>query len=112
MAYAEWCYRADEFIKLYAYTLPEEIIVHVDIDFAFFKRMDDLFDAMRYEKDSPEGQAARSKLLVENSTQPLPNTIDAFFTRDWPQVAPNKWPAGYQASFIVRVEIQPFWRKW
>jgi hypothetical protein len=36
----EWCCGADEFIKLYAYALPEDIVVHVDIDFAFYKPMD------------------------------------------------------------------------
>jgi hypothetical protein len=45
----EWCCGSDEFIKLYAYSLlPHDIIVHVDIDFAFYKPMDNLFDALRY----------------------------------------------------------------
>ena len=63
--------------------------------------MDELFDAIRYDKNSPEGQAAREKLLLERPTEKLPDRIDAFITRDWPQVAPNKWPAGYQAGFLV-----------
>jgi alpha-N-acetylglucosamine transferase len=97
----EKCCGSDEFIKLYAYDLPHEITVHVDIDFAFFKPMDDLFDAIRFDKDSDMGQAARSRLLLENPDDVLPDKIDAFWTRDWPQVAPNKWPAGFQAGFIV-----------
>jgi lipopolysaccharide biosynthesis glycosyltransferase len=97
----EVCCGVDEFIKLYAYTLPEDIIVHVDIDFAFFKPMDDLFDAILYDKDSIEGKAARNNLLLEKPTDDLPDKIEVFFTRDWPQVAPNKFPAAYQAGFMV-----------
>jgi len=97
----EWCCGADEFIKLYAYALPEQIVVHVDIDFAFYKPMDDLFDAMLYPKDSPEGQAARKRIELERPTDKLPDQIQAYITRDWPQVAPNKFPPAYQAGFLV-----------
>jgi len=97
----EVCCGADEFIKLYAYTLPEEIIVHVDIDFVFFKPMDHLFDAILFDKDSSKGKAARSKILLEKPTEEIPDKIDIFFTRDWPQVAPGKFPAAYQAGFMV-----------
>jgi len=99
----EWCCGADEFVKLFAYTLPHEIIVHVDIDYAFYKPMDHLFDAIRYDKDSPEGQAARAKLELERPEEKdsLPDIIGSFITRDWPQVAPKKFPPGYQAGFLV-----------
>ena len=97
----EWCCGSDEFIKLYAYTIPEEVIVHVDIDFAFYKPMDHLFDALLYNKDTPEGRAARNKIELERPSDKLPDQIDAFITRDWPQVAPNKFPPAYQAGFLV-----------
>jgi hypothetical protein len=97
----EWCCGNDEWIKLYAYTLPEEIIVHVDIDFAFYKPMDDLFDAMLFDKDSPEGKAARSRIQLERLGDKWPDKISAYITRDWPQVAPNKFPPAYQAGFLV-----------
>jgi hypothetical protein len=98
----EWCCGADEFIKLYAYShLPHDIVVHVDIDFAFYKPMDDLFDALRYDKNSPQGMAARERIHLERPHEGFPDTIDAFLTKDWPQVAPGKWPAGYQAGFLV-----------
>jgi lipopolysaccharide biosynthesis glycosyltransferase len=98
----EWCCGADEFIKLYAYSIiPHEIVVHVDIDFAFYKPMDDLFDAILFDKDSPEGKSARSRLLLERPTEQLPDRIGAFVTRDWPQVAPEKFPPAYQAGFLV-----------
>jgi len=97
----EWCCGHDEFIKLYAYTLPEDIIVHVDIDYAFYKPMDHLFDAIAYDKDSSEGQMAREKLELERPGERLPDKIGAFITRDWGQVAPGKFPPAYQAGFLV-----------
>ena len=97
----EWCCGSDEFIKLFAYALPEEIVVHVDIDFAFYKPMDDLFDAILYDKDSPEGKAARERIERETPTDTWPDKIGAFWTRDWPQVAPEKFPAAFQAGFLV-----------
>ena len=94
----EFCCGAAEFIKLYAFLLPAEIIVHVDIDFLFNKPMDHLFDAILYEKKSQEGIEARSKLEVERYSNPnvttLPDKIGAFITRDWHQVSPGKWPSG------------------
>lgn len=97
----ESCCGEHEFIKLEAYRLPEDIIVHVDLDFAFYKPMDHLFDAILYSKDSPEGAAARKKIELERPGEQLPDKIGAFLTRDWPQVVPGKWPAGYQAGFLV-----------
>eukprot|EP00978_Attheya_sp_CCMP212_P041474 scaffold238183_cov34-Attheya_sp.AAC.1 len=97
----EWCCGHDEFVKLFAYTLPEEIVVHVDIDFAFYKPMDHLFDAILFDKDSIEGQSARKALELERPDEKLPDKIGAFITRDWPQVAPGKWPPAYQAGFLV-----------
>ena len=96
----EWCCGADEFIKLYAYELPHPVIVHVDIDFAFYKPMDDLFDAILYDKDSPEGKAARSRIPLERPEEGFPDIIGSFITRDWPQSIPGR-KAGYQAGFIV-----------
>jgi len=97
-----YCCGADEFIKLYAYTeFPEEIFVHVDIDFAFFKPMDHLFDAILYDKDTKEGKHARAMIERERDTDEWPDQIDAFITRDWHQVAPKKFPPGYQAGFMV-----------
>ena len=39
----EFCCGEKEFIKLSAWNLPAELIVHLDIDFMFFKPMDHLF---------------------------------------------------------------------
>jgi hypothetical protein len=101
----EWCCGHGEFIKLHAFLLPEPIVVHVDIDFAFFKPMDDLYDALLYDASSPIGQAARSRIPMEKTgtndeTPAIPHEIQAFVTRDWPQVRPGRLP-GYQAGFLV-----------
>ena len=43
----QFCCGSDEIIKLYVYLIESEpIVVHVDIDFAFYQPMDDLFDAL------------------------------------------------------------------
>jgi hypothetical protein len=111
----EWCCGADEFIKLYAYTLPEPIVVHVDVDYVVHQPMDDLFDAMLPTMDYDQQQAARQRIPLEilhnaNATAGTDNTntvwpanVTAFMTRDWPQVMPGRKP-GYQAGFLV---IQP-----
>jgi len=104
----EWCCGHDEFIKLFAYELPgqtpatepEPIVVHVDIDFAFYKPMDHLYDAILFDKDSAEGQAARAKIHLERPDDKLPERIDAYITRDYPQLWPGRIP-GYQAGFLV-----------
>lgn len=99
---SEWCCGEDEFIKLHAYKIEEvPIVVHVDMDFIFQKPMDDLFDAMLFSKDSDIGQKARDQIPTEfPQTTKWPEHIDAFMTRDWPQVIPGR-KAGYQAGFLV-----------
>jgi hypothetical protein len=100
----EFCCGEKEFIKLSAWTLPAELIVHLDIDFMFMKPMDHLFDAILYDKYSPEGTAAREKVMLEldtNYNATLPDKIGAFITRDWHQVAPNKWPPGCKFRFYT-----------
>ena len=108
----EWCCGHDEFVKLHAYELPgtplddgtvaipEPIVVFADIDFAFYKPMDDLYDAMLYPVDSDKGREARSRILLERPGEALPAKIDAYITRDYPQLLPGRTP-GYQAGFLV-----------
>jgi hypothetical protein len=97
----EWCCGHDEFIKLYAYTLPEPIVVHLDVDFVFHQPMDDVFDALLYDKDSAIGRAARARIPRERpESDPWPDRPQAMLTRDWPQVMPGR-RAGYQAGFLV-----------
>lgn len=97
----EWCCGHHEFIKLQAYNMVgHPAVVHVDIDFVFLKPMDLLYDAIIYDNDSPEGKKARSLIPMERPKEAMPDKIQAFITRDWPQVVPGRIP-GYQAGFIV-----------
>lgn len=96
----EWCCGHDEFIKLYSYTLPEPIVVHVDMDFVFQKPLDDIFDALLFDPDSTVGREARQRVIRERPTDPWPLQPQAMFTRDWGQVHPGR-KAGFQAGFIV-----------
>jgi hypothetical protein len=95
-------HREDEFIQLYAYNLlSEDIVVHVDLDLAFYRPLDDLFDALLFDQNSQTGIAARRSIHLERPELGIPDQIDAFWTNDWSQVAPGKRPAGYQAGFLV-----------
>lgn len=92
----EWCCGHHEFVKLYAYTLPHPVVVHMDIDFLLTRPMDHLFDAMLL----PNEQRPLNRIERERDTDPWPDQINAFMTRDWPQVMPGR-KAGFQAGFIV-----------
>jgi hypothetical protein len=93
----EVCCGHDEFIKLYAYLLLKEpIVVHLDMDVIFHKPLDDLFDVML----RPTDDEPKSRVHRERPDEPWPATVDAFLTRDWPQVKPGR-VAGFQAGFIV-----------
>jgi len=62
--------------------------------------MDHLYDAMLFDKDSVRGKAARSMIQLERPDDNLPDRIDAYVTRDYPQLIPGRIP-GYQAGFLI-----------
>jgi hypothetical protein len=98
----ENCCGSKEFIKLYAYTLTDHpIVVHWDLDTAVLQPMDDLYDAMLFDKDSPEGQAARSRLALQRPLTVLPDRIEAFITRDVTSAAPWEKVQAVQGGFVV-----------
>jgi hypothetical protein len=99
---SENCCGSKEFIKLYAYTLTEHpIVVHWDLDVAVLQPLDDLFDAMLYDKSSPQGKTARQRLQLQHKQVPLPDRIDAFFTRDVTSAAPWETVQAVQGGFLV-----------
>ena len=74
------CCGEKEFLKLYAYTLTEHpAVVHLDLDSLVVQPLDDLFDAMLGEGD---GGASVPVMFGK----PLPEKIEAFFTRDYNMV--------------------------
>jgi alpha-N-acetylglucosamine transferase len=98
----ENCCGSAEFIKLYSYTLTEyPITVHWDLDVALLQPMDDLFDAILFDKNSFRGRQARRKLDLQHPHRPLPDRIDAFFTRDITSAQPWEIRQGVQGGFLV-----------
>lgn len=64
--------------------------------------MDDLFDALLFDKDSPQGKSARSNLRIQQPLhQKLPDRIDAFFTRDIALARPWENRQVAQGGFLV-----------
>lgn len=97
----EWCCGADEFVKLYAYTIDAHpVVVHTDIDFMYHRHMDDVFDAMLLPLDSEGGRRARDNIETEYPDRAMPDNIQAYLTRDYHQVIPGR-KAAFQAGFIV-----------
>ena len=46
------------------------------------------------------GRKARARIPLERPEESMPDRIEAFITRDWPQVIPGR-KALYQAGFVV-----------
>lgn len=98
----ENCCGSREFIKLYAYELEQHpVVVHWDLDVALLQPMDDLFDAILYSKESQRGKQARQRLDVQFPSRPLPERIDAFFTRDVTSSVPWEPVQVVQGGFLV-----------
>jgi hypothetical protein len=99
---AENCCGSSEFIKLYAYSLTDyPVTVHWDLDVAVFAPMDDLFDAILFDRATPEGKAARERLDLQHSSIPLPDRIDAFYTKDLTSSQPWEVRQAVQGGFLV-----------
>jgi hypothetical protein len=102
-----------EFLPLYSYEMTDyPIVVHVDLDVAFVKPLDDVFDVMLYHPESHIGRAARTRLVLEpvppqqppNQQQQriVPVNIQAALTLDWPQVMPGRKPGVRPGLLIVK----------
>jgi hypothetical protein len=111
-----WCCGADEFIKLYAYTLVNEtIVVSLDVDMIVTRPMDDVYDVLLWQSssnitvNSDDLTAAQHRIPLERPTDPWPPVVDAFMTRDWPQVKPGRHIPLFQAGFLViRPSLEDF----
>jgi hypothetical protein len=74
------CCGEKELIKLEAYTLTDHpIVVHLDLDVLILKPMDAIFDLMLAEKPSTLNV---SGVPIMWPDAPVPQRINAFFTRD------------------------------
>lgn len=99
------CCGEKEYLKLYAYTLSDyPIVVHLDLDSLVLRPMDELFHSMlgdngdKNAKDQTKD--ARTKVPVMHDGE-LPETIDAYFTRDYNMVQPGHKHPGVQGGFII-----------
>ncbi|KAL3939094.1 MAG: hypothetical protein SGBAC_006117 [Bacillariaceae sp.] len=73
------CCGAKELIKLESYTLMDHpVVVQLDLDVIVLKPMDALFDLMLADDDSSDP----SNVPIMWPNEPIPETINAFFTRD------------------------------
>lgn len=59
-----------------------------------------------FSKDSPQGKAARISIPLERPEESLPDKIDAFITRDWPQVGSC---AGYLSTVHLSRQLKQTW---
>lgn len=89
------CCGDKEFLKLYAYTLTDHpIVVHFDLDSIMLQPFDHLYDAMlNVEETNPDIPV----MFGEN----LPDTIDAYFTKDYNMVPVGHTHPGIQGGFLV-----------
>jgi len=98
----ENCCGSAEFIKLYAYHLEKHpIVVHWDMDVAILKPLDDLFDSMIFPSTHPRGKSARQRIERQHDSDPWPETIDAFLTRDITSAKPWEKVTAVQGGFLV-----------
>ena len=71
------------------------------MDVAVLKPMYDLLDAFLYDKDPPEGRAARSRLQVQHPSRALPDVMVTFFTRVLTSARPLEKVQAAQGGFVV-----------
>jgi len=107
------CCGQSEFVKLRLFELMDHpVVVHLDIDTAVLRPLDELFDAIVFDQDDPRSIAARRHLVEGGLIAPtysgidgrgtLPRRIDAFYTKNWCSATPqtSKW-VGVQGGFLV-----------
>ncbi len=89
------CCGEKELIKFEAYTLTHHpLVVHLDLDVLVLKPLDNLFDLML-------GKRPADMSAIMWKDQPLPERIDAVFTRDYNMVPPTRKYKPVQGGFLV-----------
>eukprot|EP00977_Amphora_coffeiformis_P009226 scaffold2102_cov161-Amphora_coffeaeformis.AAC.10 len=91
------CCGEKELIKLEAYTLTQHpVVVHLDLDVLVLQALDELYDFMLASPAPPTPLAS-----FQWPDQPIPNTINAFFTMDYNMVRPSAKYKPVQGGFLV-----------
>jgi hypothetical protein len=100
------CCGEKEFLKLYSFTLFDyPVVVHLDLDTAILRPLDDLFDVMLLPANATKHIPAA--MWTPNVTHP----VNAIFTRDYPMINPGRKvkKVGMQGGFfVVRPDQQVF----
>jgi hypothetical protein len=101
------CCGEKEFLKLYSFTLLDyPVVVHLDLDTAILRPLDDLFDVMLLPANATKHIPAA--MWTTNVTHP----VNAFFTRDYPMINPGRKGVktiGMQGGFfVVRPDLSVF----
>ena len=104
----EYCCGSAEFVKLHAFNITQHpVVVLLDMDMLMLQPMDELFDSMLLDPLSEDGARARAAVhreaepfVWQEKGQPMPDKIDAFFTRDYASSFPGKVPC-FQAGLLV-----------
>eukprot|EP00980_Cylindrotheca_fusiformis_P003981 scaffold874_cov126-Cylindrotheca_fusiformis.AAC.14 len=93
------CCGEKELVKLEAYTLTDHpVVVHLDLDVVVLKPMDALFDLM-LEESKEERDTTNVPIMWPDL--PLPEKVNAFFTRDYNMVGPGRKYKPVQGGFLV-----------
>ena len=71
------------------------------MDVAILQPLDDLYDAIIYDKDHPLGASARKRIERQHPDDPWPEKIDAFLTRDITSAKPWEKVTAVQGGFLV-----------
>ena len=107
------CCGEKEFIKLWSFTLTQyPIVVHLDLDTVVFKPLDPLFDMMLTPiSERTESLSNSISPMWTDTDRPLPENINAYFTRDYNMANPKKKEkhVGVQGGlFIVKPDMARF----
>lgn len=93
------CCGEKEYLKLYAYTLMDyEVVVHLDLDSLIVQPLDDLFDSMRLDGVAKAESDSRITVMYND---PIPEKVEAFFTRDYNMANIGKKHVNIQGGFLV-----------
>jgi len=105
--YKTGCCGEKEFLKLYSWTLVDfPIVVHLDLDSLILQPFDDLYDSMLLDGDA---KALSERKLPVMHDKPVPDKIEAFFTRDYNMANLGKEYVNVQGGFlVVRPNLQYF----
>jgi len=94
---------AKDLIRLHAYTLEEyPVVVLLDLRSLIMKALDDIVEILMYGPAINNGRIWNGlDLSPKVDASIVPTSVEAFFTRDYSSVSPQKWQYGIHPGLIV-----------